>query len=50
MGTAAAAAVAVLHGASVVRVHDVGEIRDVVKMVEAIQKARRIVIANSQQR
>jgi dihydropteroate synthase len=36
MGTAAAVAVAVLQGARVIRVHEVGQIRDVVKMVEAI--------------
>ena len=37
MGTAGAVAAAVLHGARVVRVHDVAEMRDVVKMVQAIQ-------------
>jgi dihydropteroate synthase len=37
MGTAAAVAVAVLQGALVLRVHDVGPMRDVVKMVEAIK-------------
>ncbi len=36
MGTAAAVAVAVLRGARIVRVHDVGPMRDVVRMVEAI--------------
>lgn len=45
MGTAAAAAVAVLHGASVVRVHDVGEIRDGVKMVDAIRSCSRRISA-----
>lgn len=38
MGTAAAVAVAVLQGASVVRVHEVGQVRDVVKMVDAIAR------------
>jgi dihydropteroate synthase len=38
MGTAGAVAVAVMHGARVVRVHDVGAMRDVVKMVQAIEK------------
>lgn len=37
MGTAAALAVAVLQGALVLRVHDVGPMRDVVKMVDAIK-------------
>lgn len=37
MGTAAAVAVAVLQGALVLRVHDVGPMRDVVKMVDAIK-------------
>ncbi len=37
MGTAAAVAVAVLQGARVLRVHDVGPMRDVVKMVTAIR-------------
>ncbi len=36
MGTAAAVAVAILHGARVVRVHDVMRMRDVVKIVNAI--------------
>jgi dihydropteroate synthase len=40
MGTAGAVAVAVLAGARVVRVHDVGPIRDVVRIVDAIRKAR----------
>lgn len=44
MGTAAAVAVAVLKGARVLRVHDVGQMRDVVRMVGAIQNA-----ANSEQ-
>jgi len=39
-GTAAAVAMAILHGARVVRVHDVGAMRDVVKMVEAIEQQR----------
>lgn len=39
MGTAAAVAVAVLRGARIVRVHEVGPMRDVVKMVEAIRHA-----------
>ena len=38
LGTAAAVAMAILHGARVIRVHDVGAMRDVVKMVEAIEK------------
>ncbi|MEW6544165.1 MAG: dihydropteroate synthase [Nitrospirota bacterium] len=37
MGTAAAAAVAIVRGAKVVRVHDVRQMRDVVTMVEAIR-------------
>jgi dihydropteroate synthase len=37
MGTAAAAAIAVLRGARVLRVHDVRAIRDVVAMVQAIE-------------
>lgn len=37
MGTAGAVAVAVMKGARMVRVHDVAPIRDVVKIVEAIQ-------------
>jgi dihydropteroate synthase len=36
MGTAAAVALAVAHGAKVVRVHDVRQMRDVVKMADAI--------------
>lgn len=39
MGTAAVVAVAVLRGARIVRVHDVGPMRDVVRMVEAIRYA-----------
>ena len=39
MGTAAAIVVAILHGAHIVRVHDVGAMRDVVKMVQAIRHA-----------
>jgi len=39
-GTAGAVAVAVLHGAAAVRVHDVAEMRDVVGVVEAIASAR----------
>lgn len=38
MGTAAAVAAAVLRGALVVRVHDVRTMRDVVKVIDAIQK------------
>nr|MBI3614760.1 dihydropteroate synthase [Nitrospirota bacterium] len=38
MGTAAASAMAIVGGARAVRVHDVGEIRDVVTMVEAIRR------------
>ncbi|MEE8606776.1 MAG: dihydropteroate synthase [Nitrospiraceae bacterium] len=40
MGTAAAVAVAVLRGARVVRVHEVGEMRDVIRMVDAIARRR----------
>lgn len=40
MGTAGAVAVAILAGARVVRVHDVGPIRDVVRIVDAIRQAR----------
>jgi len=40
MGTAAAVAVAVLRGARVLRVHDVGPMRDVIRMVDAIQSYR----------
>ncbi len=39
MGTAAAVAAAVLGGARIVRVHDVGSIREVVRMSEAIVRA-----------
>ena len=39
MGTAAAVAAAVLGGARIVRVHEVGSIREVVKMSEAIVRA-----------
>ncbi|MXX10370.1 MAG: dihydropteroate synthase [Nitrospira sp. SB0677_bin_15] len=39
MGTAAAVAAAVLGGAGIVRVHDVGSIREVVRMSEAIAQA-----------
>ena len=37
MGTAAVVAAAVMHGAQVVRVHDVAPMRDVVKMAEALR-------------
>jgi dihydropteroate synthase len=40
-GTAATVAWAVAHGAGIVRVHDVAEMRDVVRMVEAIQAVKR---------
>lgn len=40
MGTAGAVAVAVMKGARMVRVHDVAPIRDVVRMIEAIQSHR----------
>lgn len=40
MGTAAAVAAAVLRGARVIRVHDVKAMRDVVRMVHAIQTHR----------
>jgi len=40
MGTAAAAAVAILRGARVIRVHDVAPLRDVLKMIEAIVSAK----------
>lgn len=39
MGTAAAVAVSVLHGANIVRVHDVERMRDVVTMTAAIKQA-----------
>jgi dihydropteroate synthase len=39
-GTAATVAWAVTQGAAVVRVHDVAEMRDVVRMVEALKQAR----------
>ena len=39
-GTAATVAWAVAHGARILRVHDVSEMADVVKMVEALQRAR----------
>jgi dihydropteroate synthase len=38
-GTAAAVAAAVLNGAHIVRVHDVGEMRDVVRLSDAICQA-----------
>ncbi len=41
MGTAAASAMAILGGARVIRVHDVGAIRDVVTMIEAIRRMQR---------
>lgn len=47
MGTAGAVAVAVMKGARIVRVHDVGPIRDVVKMIEAIQSHRQSAGADS---
>jgi dihydropteroate synthase len=39
-GTAATIAWAVAHGACILRVHDVAEMSDVVRMVEAVQQAR----------
>ena len=39
-GTAATVAWAVAHGARILRVHDVAEMSDVVRMVEAVQQAR----------
>src|SRR5574341_868667 len=39
-GTAAAVAVAVLHGARLLRVHDVRAMKDVVGMVEAVERER----------
>jgi dihydropteroate synthase len=39
-GTAAAVAACVLHGAHLVRVHDVAEMRDVVRVAEAIRDAQ----------
>jgi dihydropteroate synthase len=39
-GTAATIAWAVAHGARILRVHDVAEMSDVVRMVEAVQQAR----------
>jgi dihydropteroate synthase len=41
MGTAAAVAAAVLHGARVVRVHEVAEIRETVRLIEAVAIRRR---------
>lgn len=41
MGTAAASAMAILGGARVIRVHDVGAGRDVVTMIEAIRRRQR---------
>jgi dihydropteroate synthase len=41
MGTAAVVAAAVLKGVHVVRVHDVSELRDVVRMADAIRNAER---------
>ncbi|MBM4133070.1 MAG: dihydropteroate synthase [Nitrospira sp.] len=41
MGTAAASAMAILGGARVIRVHDVGAIRDVVTMIESIRRMQR---------
>ncbi len=41
MGAAAASAMAILGGARVIRVHDVGAIRDVVTMIEAIRRMQR---------
>jgi dihydropteroate synthase len=46
MGTAASVACAVLMGASVVRVHDVREMRDVVVVADAI-RSERVVPAGS---
>ena len=46
MGTAGAVAAAVLHGAQVVRVHDVAQMRDVVKMAEAIRDHQRSAVRN----
>ncbi len=40
-GTAAAVAVAIQKGARVIRVHDVGAMRDVVQMIEAVEQAIR---------
>lgn len=40
MGTAATVALAVASGASIVRVHDVGKMRDVVRMTEAVLAGR----------
>jgi len=39
-GTAATVAWAVAHGARILRVHDVTEMSDVIRMVEAVQQAR----------
>jgi dihydropteroate synthase len=41
MGTAATCAVAILHGAQLVRVHDVAPIRDLVLMLEAIMQRKK---------
>jgi dihydropteroate synthase len=48
MGTAGAVAVAVMHGARMVRVHDVAPIRDVVKMIEAIRGHRQSAGADAE--
>jgi dihydropteroate synthase len=47
MGTAGAVAVAIMKGARMVRVHDVAPIRDVVKMIEAIQSHQQSADAES---
>jgi dihydropteroate synthase len=41
MGTAATCAVAILHGARLVRVHDVAPIRDLVLMLEAVMQRKK---------
>lgn len=46
MGTAAAVAAAVLKGARVVRVHDVQQMRDVVRIAEAIHSCRQSAIGS----
>lgn len=47
MGTAASVACAVLRGASVVRVHDVKEMRDVVAVADAIRSERIVTVGSS---
>jgi len=41
MGTAASVAISILNGANIVRVHDVGKMQDVVRLVDAVKKENR---------